>query len=322
MATPALAQETILSLRREIARIEGTLAERLEASEAGVDDSVLLRRNGVASARAVLPIGIRRFDACLQGGLPLVGLTEIHGLETRDAGAVAGFTLALLSLRARTSPAPAPFLWIGTAEIFREAGPPYVLGLQQRFGIPPDALLVSQTGKLADVLWIAEEAARHSILSAVILEVRGNAQKLDLTATRRLHLRAQEAGHPIFLLRQSAQPEPTAAAVRLIVEATPAGQRKTIAGLFPHSIGPPGFAVTVDKNRFSPSARFLLEWNSDDRAFVERQNPANSVALVSPPRRREIVARVAGKILAFPAGNFASGHQPSGGQHPTHRRSG
>lgn len=321
MATPALAQETISSLRREIARIEGTLAERLEVPDTA-DDVVLLRRNGVASGRAVLPTGIERFDGSLRGGLPLAGLTEIHGPQTRDAGAVAGFTLALLSLQAKTSQAPVPFLWIGTAEIFREAGLPYALGLQRRFGLHPGTLLVSRSEKLADTLWIAEEAARQVSLSAIILEIRGNPQKLDLVATRRLHLRAQEAGHALFLLRHAGQPEPTAAPVRLIVEASPAAQRETIAGFLPHSIGPPRFAVTIGKNRFSPSTRFLLEWNSDDRAFVERQEPANPVVVVSPSQRRKAVARVAGKVLAFPAGNATLGDQPPGEQHPSHRRSG
>ena len=98
-----------------------------------------------------------------------------------------------------------PLLWIGVSEAFAEAGFPYAPGLAALCGLSPGELLISQTPKLADALWIAEEAARLKELSAVVLEVRGNPNRLDLTATRRLHRRAQEAGRPVFLLRQSAE---------------------------------------------------------------------------------------------------------------------
>ncbi|WP_204278111.1 hypothetical protein, partial [Escherichia coli] len=77
--------------------------------------------------------------------------------------------------------------WIGTAEIFHEAGFPYARGLHALFGIAPEQLLFSEAPKLLDALWIAEEAARMTAFAAVILEIRGNPQRLDLTATRRLH---------------------------------------------------------------------------------------------------------------------------------------
>ena len=74
----------------------------------------------------------------------------------------------------RPEDASLPLLWIGTSEIFREAGFPYALGLARDFGIAPEALLFSEAPKLADALWIAEEAARLTALAAVVLEMRGN----------------------------------------------------------------------------------------------------------------------------------------------------
>ncbi|RUV80608.1 hypothetical protein EOA75_32930, partial [Mesorhizobium sp. M1A.F.Ca.IN.022.07.1.1] len=44
----------------------------------------------VASPDAFLNTGVERLDTALGGGLPKAALSEIHGLETRDAGAVAG----------------------------------------------------------------------------------------------------------------------------------------------------------------------------------------------------------------------------------------
>ena len=108
-------------------------------------------------------------------------------------------------------------------------------------------------------------------LAAVILEIRGSPQRLDLTATRRLHARAQSAGRPVFLLRQAAEAEPTAAPVRLIVSSAPAAPRRTIAGPLAGSIGRPAFTVSIGKSRTALPGQFTLEWNPDEHAFEERR---------------------------------------------------
>ena len=41
--------------------------------------------------------------------MPASGLTEIHGMATRDAGAAAGFSLALLRLRRTAPDQPRPY---------------------------------------------------------------------------------------------------------------------------------------------------------------------------------------------------------------------
>ncbi|MGO4832902.1 ImuA family protein [Rhizobiaceae sp. 2RAB30] len=329
MATSAVAQETILSLRRKIARIEGTLAERLEAPPApdvaAAPSGVILRQAGLA-AKSRLSSGLRtgapRLDTALGGGLPEAALTEIHGPDARDAGAAAGFALALAGLaRKRHAGRSAPILWIGTGEAFREAGFPYAPGLLAFCGLAPGDLLVSDVQKLADALWVAEEAARLSGLSAVFLEMRGNPNKLDLTATRRLHRRAQVAGHPVFLLRQSAAPEPTAAPLRLVVSAAPAAPRATVAGPLAGSVGRPAFSVGIDKSRFALAGQFIVEWNPHDLSFQERgsENPGSMVPL---SQRGADPAPAAGAVLAFRPGQgqAAARLQPSREQHPAHRR--
>jgi protein ImuA len=339
MAISAVARETVFALRRQIAKIEGTLPERLaapvgERPRARADDDVgapdldiapditIIRRGlAVASPDAFLPTGVERLDAALSGGLPKAALTEIHGLETRNAGAVAGFVLSLVSLILRGQ--NLPVLWIGTSEIFREAGFPYARGLQGLFGIAPEQLLFSEASKLSDALWVAEEAAKMTALAAVILEIRGSPQRLDLTATRRLHARAQSAGRPVFLLRQAGEAEPTAASVRLIVSAAAAASRRTIAGPLAGSIGRPAFTVSIGKSRTALPGQFTLEWNPDEHRFEERrprkEQPENSVAVVSASRGRADPAPAPGTVVAFPAvGSFASGDQPSRPQRPAH----
>lgn len=339
MATSAVARETVFALRRQIAKIEGTLPERLAApagerprahadGNVGAPDldvapDVTIIRRGLAAALpdAFLPTGVERLDGALSGGLPKAALTEIHGHETRNAGAVAGFVLSLVSLILRGQ--NLPVLWIGTSEIFREAGFPYARGLQSLFGIAPEQLLFSEAPKLSDALWVAEEAARMTALAAIILEIRGSPQRLDLTATRRLHARAQNAGRPVFLLRQAGEAEPTAAPVRLIVSAAPAASRRTIAGPLAGSIGRPAFTVSIGKSRTALPGQFTLEWNPDEHRFEERrphnEQSENSVAVVPASRGGADPAPAPGTVVAFPAvGSFAFGDQPSRPQRPAH----
>ena len=320
MASVAVAREAVFALRREIARIEGTLPEALTASAGGT----VLRRKGMVlseGADAVLATGAEGLDSALGGGLPKAALTEIHGAETRNAGTVVGFALALAALLMRRAGKGLPLLWIGTSEVFHEAGLPYAAGLARAFGIDPKTLLLSSAPKLADALWVAEEAARLSALAAVLVELRGNPERLDLTATRRLHRRAQLAGRPVFLVREAAFAEPTAAPVRLIVAPAPAARRSTLAGPLAGSIGMPAFSVAIGKSRSSPAAEFVLEWNSHALAFQERQ-PQDSRRLVPVSRPRADLAPASGSVVAFARGGHdaAAGGEPSRQQHPAHRR--
>jgi protein ImuA len=302
MAANAMAQETLCALRRDIARIEGRLAERLEPpTGTPVEAGIVLRRGAIAGP--LLSTGAEHFDTALGGGLPLAALSEIHGKETRDAGAVAGFALALATTMLSGAKEKAPLLWITAGDGFREAGMPYAPGLLYRFGIAPEALLLSEIHKPEDALWVAEEAAALAAFSAIFLELRGSVRRLDLTATRRLHRRAQAAGRPFYLLRQAGWPEPTAAPVRLVVSPAPAGERRLLSGALAGSIGPPAFTVEIAKNSFSGPAQFTLEWNQDERAFHERPTAEHRAphtgALVSAPSDRPDTEKKAGQVVAF-----------------------
>ena len=321
MAINAMAQETLFALRQKIAKIEGNLPEMLTSPD---DSATVLRHQGIAAGSGTLfKTGAARLDNALGGGIPCAALTEIHGGEIRDAGAVAGFSLTLAGLisnRKAGHGARFPVLWIGVSQDFAETGFPYAPGILALSGLSPDELLISQTTKLLDALWIAEEAARLQELSAVILEVHGNPVRLDLTATQRLHRRAQMAGRPVFLLRQAAKAEPTAAPVRILVAAATAVSRRTLAGPLADLIGRPAFTVAIGKSRTALPGEFILEWNPDEHVFEERR-PENSRSVVSAPAFRPDFSPAPGQVVAFkPAGKVtAAGHQPSGGQHPARR---
>ncbi|MCX7303068.1 MAG: hypothetical protein NTV73_01845 [Hyphomicrobiales bacterium] len=289
MASSAAAQGTIATLRNRIAEIEGRFADKFDGAGAG--DVQLNRHHGRPRAD-LLATGAARFDAALGGGLPGAGLTEIHAAATRDAAAAAAFVLALA--RPSLEATSAPFLWVGVKESFREAGYPYSPGIGFLFGIAPSRLLVAQADRLADALWIAEQAAALDGFAAILLETRGNSARLDLTATRRLHQRARDAGHPLFLLRQAALSEPTAAPFRLVVRSAPAGPR--------HVLGP----------------------SASHRPLARSIGAKNPLFVVPASRHGTPAAAAAGTLLAFPAQarQAAAGHQPAGEQHPADRRLG
>ena len=314
MATPAVARDTVFALRREIARIEGRLAERLASPG---DDAVVVRGSGrVLGAADRLATGVPTLDAALGGGLPRAALTEVHGGQVRDAGAAAGFVLALVALLMKQAGASRPLLWIGTGDMFAEAGLPHLHGIARPFGIAAGSLLFAEAQKPVDALWIAEEAAALKSLATVVLELPGNPQRLDLDATRRLHRRAAVAGRPFFLLRHSAQAGPTAAPLRFVVAPAPAAPRRILGRPLAGSIVPPAFTVTLAKNRLAPPTRLVLEWNPDDLSFEHRpalneDGMQDPVALVPLSRHGADMAAAARPRMAYGMLRFpAAGRQP------------
>lgn len=305
MATSAMARQTVFALRQEIARLEGRPPAWLEhpaPAGAAAQSATVLRRAGHAptpagAASARLSSGAAGFDGALGGGLPRAALSEICAAATRDAAAAAGFALALAARAAQAPDAALPVLWIGPADLFGEAGAPYAPGLLRLFALPPERLALCTVARRDEALWVAEEAAGAGAFAAVLVELHGRAARLGLTATRRLQRRAAASGRPVLLVRQAAAPEPTAAPLRLAVAPAPSALRATLAGLLPGSIGPPAFAVAIDKSPAARPATFVLHWNPDERAFEERR-PEISRPVVPAPAERPHPAPAPGARLA------------------------
>src|SRR5262245_51486776 len=99
MAALATAQAELSRLRRDIARIEGRLADEDRLSEAVLPrpeaDAVAVASQGRGKSLGRLSLGITSLDDVLGGGLPLGALTEIRAGQSRDGGAASGFALAL-----------------------------------------------------------------------------------------------------------------------------------------------------------------------------------------------------------------------------------
>lgn len=224
-----------------------------------------------SSAIRSLPFGIPRLDTALGGGLRSAALHEIRSDESRNAGAVTGFAVAVLSrlLAANRN----PILWIVESAAAHETGLPYAAGLA-RFGLPADRLIVVRVKKPVDALWVFEEGLRCSGIAAVAAEMRGNPPVLDLTASRRLALRAGETGVMGLLLRPSSRPEPGAAATRWLVSPRPAAVTDDYAA----GIGDPAWRLALERNRYGTTGTFDVEWNHDRRTFAAPRAPAAAPA--------------------------------------------
>ena len=270
-----MAGESYARLRRQIAEIEG-------------------KPLSLPGRRAILPFDIKHLDHVLAGGLRRDGLHEIRSDTTRDSFAATGFAIAILARLARAD--NRPFLLVIEANALREAGHPYGPGLD-RFGLNSQQLVIVRTRRPSESLWVFEEALRCRGLAAVLTEIRGHPRQLDLTASRRLALRARESGVMGLLVRQASAAAPGAAATRWHASPRPASTIDDFAS----GIGQPVWRLVLERNRNGPIGTFDLEWNHGNRAFAlaEPARPALSLPGASLSGDRPHPSAETGAIVAF-----------------------
>ena len=134
MATAAVAQETVFALRQKIAKIEGRLAERLDGRRgfgqqrgrsASPSRARRARTRPSRHRRRTVRRSPRRRPAARSADRnPRPGNTRRRRQPPASPWRLSALLLA---------PRQTPMLWIGTSEIFREAGFPYALGMQSLY---------------------------------------------------------------------------------------------------------------------------------------------------------------------------------------------
>lgn len=278
------------ALRRGIAAIEGRPVVAMPAG--GIRTASVSTGSG-----AVLDFGLPAIDRHLGSarGMAFGAIHEVVGAEARDVGAVFGFSAALISrlLERRGG----RVVWITTAEARREGGGLYAPGLTA-FGLDPGRLIEVATERPEEALWASEEALSCRGVAAVVMEIPGRSAVLDLTATRRLALRAG-AGEGLgfgLLLRAGGQAQTTAAATRWRVTRSPS---RPIGG-FARGLGRAAFRLDLEKNRDGRIGRFDIEWDGHDRRFLALPPYPGSVS--SPASDRSAASSERGRILAFERG--------------------
>jgi protein ImuA len=179
------------------------------------------------------------------------------------------------SLRAN----PAAMFWIAGQETRGEAGLLYGPGLEA-LGLGGAELIRVFVDNTADALWAAGEVAAHKGAGLCLLEMRGNPAKADLAFSRRLALRARQSQAPVIVLRHSGGEEASAALTRWRVAPAPSAGPGQGPGR--KWLGPPAFAVTLEKCRGGQSGEWIMEWKSDERLFAPFKSGPGAAAFTRP----------------------------------------
>ncbi|MTH98085.1 ImuA family protein [Roseibium sp. RKSG952] len=276
LSHPSTKPGKIAELRRRIAGLEGRLPFETQlgpalapaASGQGPDTSPK------APAKKTEP-GLGVLENLMRGAVfSKPALHEVVSAQSRNSGALTGFAMGVIARLMKNR--SGSVLWCLDPQVGREAGQPYGPGLM-RFGIDPSRLILVRPRRAEELLWAMEEGARCPALAAVVGEVQGALKLLDLTATRRLMLRAQAGGVPVFLVRHGVVGEPTAAATRWCV-APHVSAVPPLSPQGPHDgLGQPVWVVDLNRNRTGREGRLTVEWTYAAREFAA---PARSLPLV------------------------------------------
>lgn len=227
-------------------------------------------------AAEIFTLGADGVDARLGGGLARAALHELFAGAPDDVSAAAGFAV-MLAIRAGDK----PILWVRADNAAKSAGRLYGPGLAGLGADPARLLLVHAPDDLAALRAGADILACPGV-GSVIIESRGKAPVIDLTATRRLSLAAARNGVTALLLRSAADPMPSAAETRwqicaapsIALEANAPGHSRLALTLMRHRGGRAGFET-------------MMEWNHDRQSFREAPLHRDLLPLVE---RRQMAA--------------------------------
>lgn len=187
----------------------------------------------------------------------LPSLTDILCAIPSDPSAT-GFMLASLPEN------NGPILWVQDYISRRENGHLYTPSLKA-FGIN-QAVLQVHASNSRDVLWAMEEGTACAGLSAVVGEIHGAPAVLDFTATKRLVMRADASGVPVFLLRSGDPGVLSAARSRWRVSSLPSQPH-------PHdsrSPGTPQWDVDLFRVRGRTPGRWVAQYDPDAARRADR----------------------------------------------------
>jgi protein ImuA len=232
----------------------------------------------------------------LAHAMPANALHEIFAASAADAASASGFALMLAAMLDRED--RALFL---VREYRRGSGRLYPPGLTE-LGIDPACCFSVHAPDTLAALKATADIARSGAAGVVLIELAGNPRLLDLTASRRLALAAEQAGTAVLLLRLGARESPSAAYSRWQVASAES------APLLADAPGPPAFAVTLLRHRRMAAGRSArLIWNLEEQKFDEQS--------VAPKSQQEPRAPAFGTALSLAVRRAADPrHRP-----PQHR---
>src|SRR5258708_6602177 len=217
-----------------------------------------IEAHGDAYTPGRIALGHADADATLQGGLAVGAMHEVFADAGRQSAAATGFVAGLAGRAA----ARRPLVWVRQDFTEIESGALSMNGLAE-LGLNPRLLVTVRAADVDTALRTAADALACDALGAVVLEAWGEARQVDLVASRRLTLAAQDSGLTALLLRLAAQPQPSTAETRWMVRAAhspPAAHSMAAALSTPAALGSawgaPLFDAQLVRNRHGPVGRW------------------------------------------------------------------
>jgi protein ImuA len=214
-------------------------------------------------------------DGQLDPALFATGLHEIFGETPADFAAASAF--ALIAAAHRKSRKRALFVGALSGDE-QERGMLYGAGLNS-LGLDPAkiCLLIAPSEKA--LLWAAEEAASCAALAASVITLSRSEKLYGFTESRRLKLRQEKSGVPLFIVRSQPREASSATARWRVAFANSEGLR-TPGSPVP-LLGRPRFRVTLDRYAGLPPLQWEIEFDEahalrvaapvSDRPAVTRQ---------------------------------------------------
>lgn len=219
-----------------------------------------------APAAGVVALGHDGLDRALGGGIARARLHELFARETGAAGSAAGFAAALAR---RLGPG---LLWL-REEAAERMGALHAAGLAE-IGLDPAGLILGVLPDAQAVLRAAADALRCPAIGVAVIELWGAPRLLDLTASRRLALAAEQSGVTALMLRIAADPAPSACQTRWGIAPAPS------QALAANAPGAPAWTIELLRQRGRPpGGPWRVEWRRDEAAFADNP-PALSGAVV------------------------------------------
>ena len=194
--------------------------------------------------------------------------TKNEIFSSPDDASGEGFALALAAKLGTKR----PWLWVQDQKSRLRSGIPLLHGLPQslRYGCH-----YISADKPEDALFVMEEGLRCSALGFVIGELAGDPNALGFTQSRRLAVASEQYGVPLYLLRNGATRQLSAARMRWDITPIPSASPATNL----KAPGDPAWEVELFRSRqFRPSS-WKLGLRHDGLSIIKAENNLDMAAL-------------------------------------------
>ena len=216
-------QQKLTALRQLIDHLDGSVSPSAPADTAPAGQKTRARIVSAVPHLRAVPSAMQRPDnekAAAQIGfwpdLPreILKTAAVHEIVPDSYGSTSAIGFAARALA--EIPGAGKLAWCVQRDLIRDQGRLFLPGLE-RLGIDTRNLLVIETGKTTDSLWVLEEIARSGTVAAIV----GIIDEMSFTQSRRLSLAANHGKSIMYLLRPHHCEGATAAYSRWSVSTLP-----------------------------------------------------------------------------------------------------